>query len=290
VSAPPDKLASEIERIVLGRIASSRLVLPAMPVTAANCLALLRDPAKFDSMKLAAEIESDPLLAAMVIHAANTAVMNQGEPAKVLHQAMARLGAQRLKVLIVERAATEVFRSSNAKIAEADRRVWEHSLVVAIIARDIAALVGNTDPDMCYLAGLLHDVGKPILASMLLEVERKMPRTPGSSFIDASQWTGTIERVHRKIGIALAVEWKLPEEIASAIRDCSDYDPGERNSPPNIVRLANALAKREGFTTGPIDASDVEAMVMVGQSMLGTDPSVVNRLLTGIRPRLPKVM
>ena len=54
-----------------------------------------------------------------------------------------------------------------------------------------------------------------------------------------------------------------------------------------MVRLANALAKREGFTTGPIDAADIEAMIMVGMSMLGGDTSVVDRLVNNIGSRLP---
>jgi HD-like signal output (HDOD) protein len=96
-----------------------------------------------------------------------------------------------------------------------------------------------------------------------------------------------IEAAHRKIGVAVATEWKLPDAITSAIRDCSDYDGNDRTSIGNVVRLANALAKREGYTTGPIDAADIEAMIMVGMSMLGGDNSVVDRLVNNIGSRLP---
>jgi hypothetical protein len=54
--------------------------------------------------------------------------------------------------------------------------------------RDIAALIGNVEPDTCYLAGRLHDIGKPVLAAMILEVDRKLGRaTPGWS--DLTGWT-----------------------------------------------------------------------------------------------------
>ncbi|HEX3757400.1 MAG TPA: HDOD domain-containing protein [Kofleriaceae bacterium] len=281
----PRKLASELERIVLDRVASNRLVLPAMPTVPQRCLDILRDP-DFNVRKLVKELEAEPVLALLVVRAANTASYGRGGGSQALDQAVVRIGARQLKTLITEYAVNELFESSNRQLKEANRKVWEHSVVVALLARDIAALVGNIEPDTCYLAGLLHDIGKPVLGAMMLEVDRKLGRaTPG--WIDGSGWNQVIENSHRKIGVAVATEWKLPDAITSAIRDCSDYDGADRTSVGNVVRLANALAKREGYTTGPIDAADVEAMIMVGMSMLGGDTSVVDRLVNNIGSRIP---
>ncbi|MBC7978905.1 MAG: HDOD domain-containing protein [Myxococcales bacterium] len=282
----PKRLGSEIERIVLERIAANRLILPAMPAVPQRCLDILRDP-DFNVRKLVKEIEGEPVLALLVVRSANAASYGaRGNASQALDQAVTRIGARQLKLLITEYAVNELFESSNRQLKEANRKVWEHSLVVALLARDIAALIGNVEPDSCYLAGLLHDIGKPVLGAMMLEIDRKLGRaTPG--WIDVSGWTQIIESSHRKVGIAVASEWKLPDAIASAIRDCSDYDGADRTSVGNIVRLANALAKREGYTTGPIDTADIEAMIMVGMSMLGGDTSVVDRLVNNVRSRLP---
>jgi len=281
----PQKLASELERIVLERIANNRLVLPAMPSVPQRCLDILRDP-DFNVRKLVKELEAEPVLALLVVRAANTATYGRGNASQALDQAVVRIGARQLKTLITEYAVNELFDSSNRQLKEANRKVWEHSVVVALLARDIAALIGNIEPDTCYLAGLLHDIGKPVLGAMLLEVDRKLGRaTPG--WIDLPAWTQIIEGYHRKVGVAVATEWKLPDPITAAIRDCSDYDGADRTSIGNVVRLANALAKREGYTTGPIDAADVEAMIMVGMSMLGGDNTVVDRLVNNISSRLP---
>jgi len=45
--------------------------------------------------------------------------------------------------------------------------------------------------------------------------------------------------------------------------------------------------RAEGYTTGPIAAADVEAMILVGMSMLGGDTSVVDRLVNHVGTRLP---
>ena len=281
----PKKLGSELERIVLERVANNRLILPAMPAVPQRCLEILRDP-DFNVRKLVKELESEPMLSLLVIRAANTAGQARGGATQALDQAAVRIGARALKTLITEYAVNEIFDSSNRQIKDANRRVWEHSLVVALLSRDIAALVGNVEPDTCYLAGLLHDIGKPVLSAIILEVDRKLGRsTPG--WIDLNGWTHIIETSHRKVGTAVAAEWKLPDAISAAIRDCSDYDGADRTSVGNVVRLANALAKREGYTTGPVDAADIEAMIMVGMSMLGGDTSVVDRLVNNVRSRLP---
>src|SRR5262249_61557042 len=66
----PKKLGSELERIVLERIANNRLVLPAMPSVPQRCLDILRDP-DFNVRKLVKELEAEPVLALLVVRAAN---------------------------------------------------------------------------------------------------------------------------------------------------------------------------------------------------------------------------
>jgi putative nucleotidyltransferase with HDIG domain len=283
VAAAPPKIVSEIERIILGRIASGRLILPAMPAVANECLNILRDP-DFQQKKLIAQLEREPMLAATVLRSGSTASFGGGITPG-LDQAVSRLGAQRLKTLILEYASHELFQSTDKRISEANKKVWHHSVAVALLSRDIAALTGNPDGDGAYLGGLLHDIGKPVVAAMLLEAERGLGKgQPG--WIDVGTWTTAVESTHRNVGVALATEWKIPEKITAAIRDCSDYDPGERKGISNIIRFANAIAKREGYVTGPVDAADLDAMILVGRSMIGADDDLVNRLATGLKDRL----
>jgi putative nucleotidyltransferase with HDIG domain len=276
------KLSQQIEAIVVKRIAAERLVIPAMPTVATKCLSILREP-NFNQRKLAEVIASEPMLFAAIMHEASTASF--ASSVRSIDQALTRLGSTKVKSVVVQYASIQVFQSPDKQIAAASRKIWEHSVAVSTLARDLGALTGASDAEECYVVGLLHDIGKPIAAAYLLAVERTLGKdSPG--WIPRSEWESVIELSHRKIGVELAQTWKLPEDVCQAIADCGDYDAGERQRPANVVRLANAIAKRNGFATGPVDEADLDAMIMVGKSMLSVDDSVIASLANNLKERL----
>jgi len=277
------KLVGELARIVLAKIAANKLVLPVMPKVAHDCLATLQDP-KFQQRKFTSSLEREPLLAASVLRYSMTAAQ-AGSSVKTLDQAVSALGMDKLKALIIEFLTRQLFTSSNPRIQSATKHVWEHSVAVATLARDIAAMTTGANSDTCYLAGLLHDVGKPVLAAMMLEAEKMLSKDkPG--WVDADLWSSTIELGHRQVGTALAKEWKLPDDVTAGIRDCTEYDTANPGGAANVVRFANALAKREGFATGPFALEDVEARIDAGRAMIGADQAEVDRLVAGLAERV----
>lgn len=276
-----ERLTAEMERIIRARIEADRLVLPAFPATATRCAAMLKDP-NVNTKKVVALLEADPVFAVLVLRAASTANFG-GQAAGSLDTAVTRLGINALRTLLIQAAARSIFESSDRSINQRLAQVWTHSIGVAVMARDIAALIQAADVEACYLAGLLHDVGKPIVAAMLTEVERALGR---KAQIAVEQWIGVVDACHRPVGVALAEKWNLAPPVVAAIRDCNEYDPGDRRGPANIVRFANALVKKHGLATGTYDAEDVSALIMIGRSMLGLEEEVVGRLAAGIKARI----
>ncbi len=280
-----EKLAQKLEAIVTARLAENSLTLPPPPVAVTKCLSAVRSQ-NFALKDAVPIIETDPVVAARILRAANSAAHGGMERAKSIGQAVTRLGVERLKTLLMEIAAQRLFESRDPRIAEACRGVWDHSLAVAMLSRDVAALCGVEDVEGAYLAGLLHDVGKPVVAWALLEAEKMVVGTRTNVWIDAGLWVEAIQRSHRKAGTQLATRWGLPEGICSAIQDAAEFDSLNRLGVSNCVRFANALAKREGLYVGNVDRDDVEALVMIGRSLLGMDDSVLQRLCTGLTERV----
>ena len=282
--AATDAMVSELEKIVLDRIESDRLVLPVLPAVAMEVASKVENP-NVSIGQIAAILKKDPVLSASVLRTANSAAYGPGG-SETLDQALAKIGMARIETLITEASARKVFISTDARIAEACQGLWDHSVGVAMLARDLAALAPDVDGETAYIAGLLHDIGKPIFASMLLEAEKLVANKKGTKWLDADDWLAAVQRSHRRIGTAVAAKWNLPEVVQSAIRDCVEFDIADRSSPANYVRFANATCKQLGLYVGVVDEAEVGAVVMVGTAMLGMDESVVGQLALGIADRV----
>ena len=284
-SASTEPLKQELTRIIRSRIETDRLVIPAMPAAATKCLGMLKDP-NYNGKKLTAALETDPVFAAQVTRAASTAAFG-GQPVRSLEAAINRLGTAQLRTVLTQAAARSLFESTNKAISARLALLWKHSVAVAVLARDVGALIALEDTQVVYLTGLLHDVGKTVVAAMLLEAESSLGK---KGWITADQWIEVIDATHREIGVVLAERWNLDPELAEAIRDCSEFNPGNRRAAANVVRFCNALAKTQGIAVGQVDLEDAKALVMIGRSMLDVDEDVVKRLAQGLKERVDSLV
>jgi putative nucleotidyltransferase with HDIG domain len=274
-------LREKLSVMLMERIEGGKLVLPAMPATAARVIDAIESGAHQD--KAASLLETDPVLALEVLRLANSASFAPRARVESISHAITMLGATRLRTLLVTASARQVFVSRNRTIRDLTAALWSHSIGVATVARQIAVRAAFQDKEAPYMAGLMHDIGKPIVAIHLLDLERSVSRSMQDHWIDPNEWLGIVQQVHRRVGIAVAKAWNLSSEICKAIEDCVEFDPIERLSASNAVRFANALAKREGVYAGPVDAEQVETVLLIGRSMLGLDDDGVAALAASLR-------
>ncbi len=268
-----EKLVAEIERLVLARVASGHIDVPPIDLVAMRCLEVLRDR-DFDHRRLVAEIEKEPMVAALVMRTANAAINGHG--VTKLEQAVLRLGALRLESVILEYAAKNLFDSKGA-FADANKKIWEHSVAVARLARGLASCIGRRDPDQYYLAGLFHDIGKPVVAAMLIATAKKV--APGvKSWLDMPLWDRVIRDCHHSAAQLVGVAWKLPPALMVGRE--KDFDPADRHSLANVVRIANALAKKAGFVTGPVDEGELDLIVASGTTLVGIAPKILEGVVS----------
>ena len=284
------KVGGKLREIIARRIAQNRLAVPSMPAVAVKCLELLRDQnAKFS--ELAAIVEKDPLITARLLRVVNSAVYGGREPITSIENAISRLGMKPFRVIMIELAAREVFVSKSQRIRQAFRGIWEHCLAVGMLARDVASrLPGAADGETAYLAGLFHDVGKPVVGSLLLEAERSLIEELDEPFMTDTLWIKVVDDAHRDVGAALASQWNLPPAVIKAIAGFDAYEPGAgRASCTNLVRYANALTKRQGIYVGAVDAGEIAAIVSEGRRILNVDEGTESLLVAGLDERVQSI-
>jgi putative nucleotidyltransferase with HDIG domain len=279
-SAPkPGAVIGETLRgIILHRIASNRLVIPSLPNATTQALVALRNP-DVNLARVAELLDRDPLIAPQLLKSASSAAYG-GTSVPTVHQAVVRLGVVRLRSQLYELSIRRVFASPRQSFAEAFRGMWRHSILVAQLARRICNAAGDpVDAETVHLAGLLHDVGKPLVGAMLLEAERLI----GRDFkIDLETWIDIVGQCHREVAVALATKWQLAAELQHAIAHGDRYHDNPHTLATDIVCFANALVEHAGHTVEPVDRDRVESLVSDGAELLGLDWRYVHDLRAAI--------
>jgi putative nucleotidyltransferase with HDIG domain len=282
-------VVNRLTDIILKRLENDNLLVPAMPAIALQCMRLLDDPNQ--NFKTVGELVGrDPVLASRVLRLANSAAFPGRSPATTLEQSIGRMGTEGLKLALCHYSMYQAFSSKDERIQAAFQGIWEHSLAVALIAKEIAGQLdgpGSADPSTVYLVGLLHDVGKPVVAALLLEAEKLMSVHKSSvPWISHAVWRRVVERSHRNVGVALARRWSLPAAIGDAIEKCLSYDTANPHAPSNIVCLANAFAKVQGLYAGDFDADQVNGLLADGKKLLDLPDEALALLCAGLYGRV----
>lgn len=108
-------------------------------------------------------IRHDQALASRVIAVANSAFL--GYPGKInaIEQAVLLLGFDLVRSISLAASIFNVFASQYGNL----KQMWAHSYVVANVAASICSKVSGTDRSVCFLAGLLHDIGRLVLFKVI---------------------------------------------------------------------------------------------------------------------------
>jgi putative nucleotidyltransferase with HDIG domain len=128
--------------------------------------------------------------------------------------------------------------------------VWKHSVSVSSWARliSIEAKASNVATDQAYMAGMMHDVGKLVLAVNMQEqyaaFAELVAENPASEVEEEIKMFGAS---HADVGAYLLGLWGLPDPIVEAVayHHCPRKSGAIRFAPLVAVHLANALAHTE---------------------------------------------
>ena len=245
--------------------AADRLAAPS-PVVAGVLETLDDDTAS--ARLIAARVAQSPELAAQVLRLGNSALF--AEPVDTIERAVVRIGANTLRGLLL---AASTYRLLDGPVpAYGLPRVYllRHSADVAATAQQIARARSAAWASRAYLAGLLHDLGKPILATVA--DDRGLDVASGSiaGVNDERALFGTD---HARVGAWIARRWGLPEDLCLALERHHDArPPGEAIAQP--VWLADLAAHaaggdpdatgrlREGALACGLGADALEALLM----------------------------
>ncbi|MGD8882935.1 MAG: HDOD domain-containing protein, partial [Desulfobacterales bacterium] len=208
--------------------------IPTLPTIVFELNKYLKDPDT--SLKTVCEtIEKDQAVALKILKLVNSAFYGFKTKISDLRNAIVLLGYNAVRNAIVSLSIINSF-SKRVALVEFDiSQFWKHSLAVAVTSKNIAQLSKKESPDNCFVGGLLHDIGKVILAQYFPDLFEKVWTTlqgtlqnENLSFYEAEQKKLSID--HTKIGAHLASKWQLPEGLLEAIRWHHEFQPQSKNA------------------------------------------------------------
>ena len=134
--------------------------LPVLPTVVARLMVLDREDDSFFDEVLEL-LEADPPFAARILTAANAAASSPRDPVASIRAALVRLGSQGAARAIMDAGVSKVF----IPRSDWEKSLWLHALHIGGAMRAMANedSTGIVDPDVAYMAGLLHDVGRLVM-------------------------------------------------------------------------------------------------------------------------------
>lgn len=191
-----------------------RLELPSMPDIALRVRQAVNDP-DAGATEVARIIQADPVVAARIIQAANSAAFLGQKSADSLNGAIVRLGLKNVREVIVAATLREVFNTKNRVLSQRMEKLWAHSTLVAAISAVLARKLNGYNPDRALLAGLIHDIGVvPILAHA--HGYDELIREP--TLLD-----NTISTYRGQIGAMILRRWNFPDEMVTVALEADSW-------------------------------------------------------------------
>jgi HD-like signal output (HDOD) protein len=191
-------------------------------------------------------IASDPAMTARLLKLVNSAYFGLAKPVADVTRAGALLGLDRIMALVLGQGIFSECDPPKVEGFSMDE-LWNHSVTTAAAAHRIA-IAEHLDRDQvaaAFLAGMLHDIGKLVLAMGLPEQYAKVLKQAGDRPGDLQQIEMLeLRAAHTDVGAYLVGLWGLPNTIAEAI--AYHEDPSQSPNPKfglaGIVHVADRLA------------------------------------------------
>jgi putative nucleotidyltransferase with HDIG domain len=232
----------------------SRKDLPTIPVVLSRILAVV-DGEYASARDLVEVIERDQALTSRVLKLANSALFGLSRKVATVPRAVVLVGFNTVRNLALGVKVWDTLLAGGSQRAHV-AALWHHSALVAAGAKLVAARVRGCDPDGCFSAGLLHDIGKLVFGLKL-----GPPYWTLVGAVEDDARVIGVERAalkvdHAEVGGWLAEAWRLPPAIVAAIRD-HHRDQLDRAdwSATEIVSAANRLVHGTDLATGDTTAA-----------------------------------
>jgi HD-like signal output (HDOD) protein len=196
------------------------------------------------------KISLEPILVTRILRIANSPFFGMSREIGSLREAIILLGLDRIRDLMLGICLTKMLpidnRCFNYKL------FCRHCMAVADCTRQFANYTG-TSPHNAYTAGLLHDIGRPVIIVLYPEFIKQIANE--STLLSSATERQLFGFDHLELGGIAAKHWNLPLAIQESI-EFHETPPAINNdqSLPSLIYVANLIiAGEKQFVGSPTE-------------------------------------
>jgi HD-like signal output (HDOD) protein len=223
-------------------------------------------------------IEKDTVVAGNVLRLVNSPLYSFRGTVNSVRHAVAILGLSRLRNFALSLSISRMWTRTATPPGWSGAAFNLHSVAVGVLSDLLAEQAQVPYPEGGFVAGLLHDLGKLLVATSLPEEYQAVERLLGAPERSTSDCEREVLGItHAELsGLALA-RWNLPIpiQLATAFHHAPENADQGRRHLAHIIHAADALANSMGHSVRPQPESKPQ-----------TDPVAV----LGISDRLPATL
>ncbi|HTV40223.1 MAG TPA: HDOD domain-containing protein [Candidatus Sulfotelmatobacter sp.] len=260
--------------------------LPPTPTLMLQLIELFRKP-DVDADEIVALLGRDPALAVEVLRRCNSAYYGLDTPVMDINEAVFRMGFYEVYQMAVALSGMRALTPGEKVPGFSAETLQRHSNITAIAAGALA-LEADQSEGIAFTAGLLHDVGKLVLA--LGERDKYVTvmencRSSGASLNETEKMIFGFN--HDEVGARLLQRWGVPVEVVMPALGHNDPAPtGEWHQVVAITNLASRMANYIEQAVGQScrSAQVTERQIMAGQEKEKTPGPTPFVQLPGVKP------
>ncbi|SLM30278.1 HDIG [Desulfamplus magnetovallimortis] len=192
-------------------------------------------------------IKVDPTLVLRILRLVNSPFYALRTKVKTISEAVAYIGIDNLRNLIVVDALKNLFTGKQDEEVFSRTRLWMHCVAVAICSQMIVERIFGIKGEDAFLCGIVHDIGLIIEDQIMPDEFLKvcMEYKPEKNKNIVHYETGLLETDHTIVGSLLVHDWHLPRDVQQGVLHHHDIlSSADPKTLPSVIQTADYLVSR----------------------------------------------
>ncbi|WP_455365747.1 HDOD domain-containing protein [Kaarinaea lacus] len=189
-------------------------------------------------------VSKDAALTARLLRIVNSAFYQFPSKIETVSRAITIVGNRELKDLVFAATVAGIFEKVSSDLIDIES-FWRHAVYCGIVSRIIASKAGVLHSERLFVAGLMHDIGRMVIAFKLPDQCREVLRYRKEHEVELHNAERAVLGFdHALVGAELMKAWALP--LSHQLAALHHHSPEKANEfvlEASIVYLANIITE-----------------------------------------------